>query len=561
MKQKIILLSLVVSLLLGMSDCLAFESDQTTTKEDPIKILTSPELHSLVSTWVNEFHHDDTEMTAISLSPAELAQQILEKSSIAIIADNSASNLKAESFWKISLGREIYVPVMHQDNPFADQILAQGISAEVYKEILTKPGIANWGSILNNENTAAVECYGIDQTTFISCLSEFIQSEIADCKNGILLPPTEILSAIHKHKNAIAFCRLADLIDPNNHSLAENLVLIPIDVNQNYTVDHFEDFYGNVNDFARGVWIGKYPTSLYQSIQYVCHQFPADKEEQAFIEWLLSGGQEYLGGNGFSNLLRSESLAELQNLKAPSSLVLASAPKPASATIIILIALAFALVVSLLVSIIRFFRSDKKDHSLKREMTPNILNEETVQISSGLSYYKSHTWAFMEKNGSVKIGVDDFISRITGRITKVKMKVEGEKVKKGEAFVTIIQQGKQLNIYSPVSGTIIKQNANLEKNSSLINSSPYTDGWIYMIQPDQWLKEISLSMMAIDYKNWLKKEFSRFKDFLANTVESKKGTLSMLALQDGGEITEHLLERMNPQTWEEFQTGYIDLFK
>ena len=551
----------MVSLLLGMSDCLAFESDQTTTKEDPMKILTSPELHSLVSTWVNEFYHDDTEMTAISLSPSELAQQIQEKSSIAIIADNSVSSLKAESFWKISLGREIYVPIMHQDNPFTEQILAQGISAEAYKEILTKPGAANWGSILNNENTSPVECYGINQTTFISCIAEFIQSEIADCQNGILLPHTKVLSTIHQNKNAIAFCRLADLIEPNNQSLVENLVLIPIDVNQNYTVDHFEDFYGNVNDFARGVWIGKYPGSLYQSIQYVCHEFPENKEEQAFIAWLLSSGQEYLGGNGFSNLLRSESLAKLQNLKAQPSLVLASAPKTASATVIILIALGFAFTVSLLVSIIRYFRSDKKESLSQHEKSPAILNEETVQISSGLSYYKSHTWAFMEKDGKVKIGVDDFISRITGRITKVKMREEGEKVKKGEAFVTIIQQGKQLNIYSPVSGTIIKYNANLEKNSSLINSSPYTEGWIYMIQPDQWLKEISLSMMAIDYKNWLKKEFSRFKDFLANTVELKKGTLSMLALQDGGEITEHLLEHMNPQTWEEFQIGYIDLFK
>ncbi len=559
MKQKIFLLSLVVSQILGMSDCLAFGSDQTTTKEDPIKILTSSELHPLVSTWVNEFQHE--EMAVISLSPSELTQQMQEKNSIAIIADNSVSDFKTESFWKISLGREIYVPIMHQDNPYADQLLAQGISAEAYKTILTESENANWGRILNNENTVAVECYGIDQTAFINCLSEFIQYEITDCNNGILLPQAEILSSIHKNKNAIAFCRLADLIDPINHSLAENLVLIPIDVNQNYTVDHFEDFYGNVNDFARGVWIGKYPTSLYQSIHYVCHEFPANKEEQVFLEWLLTSGQEYLGGNGFSNLLRSESLAELQSLKAQPSLVLASAPKLASATIIILIALVFVFVVSLLVSVIRYFRSDNRESSLQHKKTPAILNEETVQISSGLSYYKSHTWAFMEKDGKVKIGVDDFISRITGRITKVKMKEEGEKVKKGEAFVTISQQGKQLNIYSPVSGTIIKHNTNLEKNSSLINSSPYAEGWIYMIQPDQWLKEISLSMMAIDYKLWLKKEFSRFKDFLSNTVELKKGTLSMLALQDGGEITEHLLERMNPQTWEEFQTGYIDLFK
>ena len=55
----------------------------------------------------------------------------------------------------------------------------------------------------------------------------------------------------------------------------------------------------------------------------------------------------------------------------------------------------------------------------------------------------------------VRIGIDDFIQHITGPLTKVKMKNPGEKVKKGEPILSIIQNGKLLNINSPVSGTII----------------------------------------------------------------------------------------------------------
>ena len=50
-----------------------------------------------------------------------------------------------------------------------------------------------------------------------------------------------------------------------------------------------------------------------------------------------------------------------------------------------------------------------------------------------------------------------FFSILTGPITRIKMKNAGEKVKKGEHILSIIQNGKQLNLYAPVSGTIIRE--------------------------------------------------------------------------------------------------------
>ena len=78
------------------------------------------------------------------------------------------------------------------------------------------------------------------------------------------------------------------------------------------------------------------------------------------------------------------------------------------------------------------------------------------------------------------------------------MKIPGEKIKKGDIVLSLVQKGKQLNIYSPVSGTIKEQNKALLTNSSLINSSPYSDGWIYMIEPTNWLREIQFLDMAIN---------------------------------------------------------------
>ena len=47
------------------------------------------------------------------------------------------------------------------------------------------------------------------------------------------------------------------------------------------------------------------------------------------------------------------------------------------------------------------------------------------------------------------------------------MKDQGKRVKKGEQILSIIQNGKHLNLYAPVSGTIVGQNMALVENSSL----------------------------------------------------------------------------------------------
>jgi hypothetical protein len=141
------------------------------------------------------------------------------------------------------------------------------------------------------------------------------------------------------------------------------------------------------------------------------------------------------------------------------------------------------------------------------------------------------------------------------------MKKPGEKVVKGELFLSLIQHGKQINLYSPVSGTIREINGLLDGNTSVLNTSPYGDGWIYSIEPANWLQEISLLNMAGKYAKWISEEFSRLKDFLAASLQSHKLEYANVVLQDGGELKNNLLEDFGPEVWEDFQSKFIDTYK
>ncbi len=186
-----------------------------------------------------------------------------------------------------------------------------------------------------------------------------------------------------------------------------------------------------------------------------------------------------------------------------------------------------------------------------------IFNENSIRSPEGLYYDKTHTWAYMEEDGLVKIGIDDFLQHITGPLTRVKLKSPGERVKKGKYILSIIQEGKQLEVYAPVSGTIKEHNKILETDSSLINSSPYKDGWIYKIEPTNWLKEIQFMILGTKYKEWLKNEFTRLKEFLTEYINPGSPKYAYV-MQDGGDLKEGVLTDLGPELWEDFQTNFID---
>jgi glycine cleavage system H lipoate-binding protein len=178
---------------------------------------------------------------------------------------------------------------------------------------------------------------------------------------------------------------------------------------------------------------------------------------------------------------------------------------------------------------------------------------------AGLLYDKSHSWTFMEKDGTVRVGIDDFLQHVTGSITRVVMKFPGDKIRKGDQVLSVIQNGKKLDIKSPVSGTIVTRNERLNSDTGLINSSPYDEGWVYAIEPDNWEKESRFMIIAGRYIEYLKEEFARIRDFLAVMPGVNDVRYAHVVLQDGGEFKEGLLEEFGPEVWEEFQNRFLDV--
>jgi glycine cleavage system H lipoate-binding protein len=373
-----------------------------------------------------------------------------------------------------------------------------------------------------------------------------------------------LISAVQGDRYSIGICNITDVLGSNNHSIIEDVKILPIDKNGNGKIDYKEDVYADLNTFARGVWIGKYPRALSNNIYSVAASNPTNESEIAFLKWIITGGQVLLDNHGFSHLENTEQMAQIKwidsfdgnrpgsgNYTIPKEPGFFSKPLP--------LFLAILLVVVLWIILRTRYLNKRSEGVPVHIQVPRLaFNEKSVEILPGLYYDKSHTWAFMDEDGMVKVGIDDFLQHVTGSLTRIKMKSPGERIKKGKLAVSIIQDGKQLDICAPVSGTIKEQNKKLTKNISILNSYPHAEGWIYKIEPTNWLKEVQVLFMGSTYREWLKTEFGRLKAFLMDSMRPGRIEYAHV-LQDGGELYDHILEDLGPEEWEDFQTNFIDV--
>src|ERR1700740_753510 len=99
-----------------------------------------------------------------------------------------------------------------------------------------------------------------------------------------------------------------------------------------------------------------------------------------------------------------------------------------------------------------------------------------MNVPSDLKYAKSHEWVSV--NGDIAtVGITDHAQHELTDIVFAEAPAAGRKVKDGEACAVVESVKTASDIYSPVSGEVIEANADLSKDSGLVNSDPYGQGW------------------------------------------------------------------------------------
>jgi glycine cleavage system H protein len=109
-------------------------------------------------------------------------------------------------------------------------------------------------------------------------------------------------------------------------------------------------------------------------------------------------------------------------------------------------------------------------------------------ILDDLVYTKEHEWA--KATGQVVVvGVTDYAAKTLNDVVYVTFPKVNKKVTQFESIGTVESIKAVSELYSPVSGTVTKVNKALESHPELINKSPYAEGWLVELKPDNFASD------------------------------------------------------------------------
>ena len=128
-----------------------------------------------------------------------------------------------------------------------------------------------------------------------------------------------------------------------------------------------------------------------------------------------------------------------------------------------------------------------------------------------LFYHKEHTWARQEGNIAI-IGVTDFAQKMAGTVKRIVALEADDDIEKDKPVGTMSTGKWTGKLYCPVGGLITEYNEELDDDPSLVNNSPYGDGWIIKVEMTDPNELQSLMRSTTDdFKQWFEAEIAKIK--------------------------------------------------
>jgi glycine cleavage system H protein len=107
-----------------------------------------------------------------------------------------------------------------------------------------------------------------------------------------------------------------------------------------------------------------------------------------------------------------------------------------------------------------------------------------------LHYHVEHqTWARLEGDGSVTVGITALGIKLSGEIYMCRPKSVGQALEQGRSIAVVELAKAIVSVKSPLSGTVLETNAALAASPELVHLDPYERGWISRLAPSAWDRE------------------------------------------------------------------------
>lgn len=151
------------------------------------------------------------------------------------------------------------------------------------------------------------------------------------------------------------------------------------------------------------------------------------------------------------------------------------------------------------------------------------------KVPNGHFFHFGHCWARVESGGRIRVGLDDFTTRVFGKADKFDLPLTGEEVKFSEVGLAFKRGGKEANVLSPIAGIVAAVNYQAAKEPGLVKEEPYNEGWLMVLEPVSMKKDLKELMYGSQTNEWISAEHQALMGLVSQVG---------VTMADGGSIVD-----------------------
>jgi len=125
------------------------------------------------------------------------------------------------------------------------------------------------------------------------------------------------------------------------------------------------------------------------------------------------------------------------------------------------------------------------------------------EIPEGLYFSKEHEWVKVEGKEAV-VGITDYAQKQLHDIVYVEVPKVGTNIKQFQTMGTVESVKSTSEIFTPVTGNVIKINWELAESPELLNQDPYGKGWLARIALKDFDSDVKKLLTAQQYADYVK---------------------------------------------------------
>ena len=164
-----------------------------------------------------------------------------------------------------------------------------------------------------------------------------------------------------------------------------------------------------------------------------------------------------------------------------------------------------------------------------------------------------HSWVRITGDGTLRVGIDDFLAEALGDVDGVEAPPRGAQIKRGEPLLKLRVKGKTLVVPAPASGEVVAVNDHVAAQPWTVSRDPYGVGWVVALWSRDQHEAIKPLRIGSAASAFLRQELQRLADFL--TPAGTLATVPLLA--DGGIPRKGAVSALDEERWDAFQKEFL----